>query len=44
MFMQASWDERVIFNLGRSDGRGHSLPKADEEIEKCVGDLNKLIP
>lgn len=44
MFRQANWNEPVIFNLGRSGTRGHILPKVDEEIERYVGDLNKLIP
>jgi glycine dehydrogenase subunit 2 len=44
MFKQADWNEHIIFNLGRSGRRGHILPKADNEIERSVGDVNKLIP
>lgn len=44
MFKQASWNEKVIFNLGNKGRRGHILPEAEEEIKKVVGDLNTLIP
>jgi len=44
MFRQASWNEPVIFNLGRNGRRGHVLPKLEEEIKKAVGDLNAFIP
>jgi len=44
MLKQASWDEPVIFNLGRNGRRGHVLPKVEEEIKHAVGDLNALTP
>ncbi|MGQ9624204.1 MAG: aminomethyl-transferring glycine dehydrogenase subunit GcvPB [Candidatus Bathycorpusculaceae bacterium] len=44
MFKQADWNEPIIFNLGRKGRRGHFLPKADNEIERSVGGVNKLIP
>jgi len=44
MFKQASWDEPVIFNLGRNGRRGHILPKVEEEIRNAIGDVNALIP
>jgi glycine cleavage system P protein (glycine dehydrogenase) subunit 2 len=44
MFRQANWDEPVVFELGRSGRRGHSLPYPEDEIRKVVGDLDKLVP
>lgn len=44
MFRQASWDEKVIFNLGNKGRRGHILPQIDEETRRAVGDVNTLIP
>ncbi len=44
MFRQASWNEPIIFNLGRSGRRGHILPKTEEEVKQAVGDVNRLIP
>jgi len=44
MFMQANWNEQMIFDLGCRGRRGHILPKAEEEIRKAVGDLDALLP
>jgi glycine dehydrogenase subunit 2 len=44
MFKQASWNEQVIFDLGKSGRRGHLLPEANEEIKKAVGKLGAIIP
>lgn len=44
MFKQAWWNEPLIFNLGRSERRGHILPKVEEHVKNAVGDLNELIP
>ncbi len=44
MFRQANWNEPVVFELGRSGRRGHSLPGPEDEIRKVVGDLGKLLP
>jgi glycine cleavage system P protein (glycine dehydrogenase) subunit 2 len=44
MFRQANWNEPVVFELGRSGRRGHSLPYSEDEIRKVVGDLDKLVP
>ena len=44
MYKQASWDEPVVFNLGKSGRRGHILPRAEEEIAKSVGNMDSLIP
>ena len=44
MFKQASWNEQVIFNLGKSGRRGHLLPEANDEIKKTVGNLSTVIP
>ena len=44
MVKQASWNEPVIFSLGREGRRGHILPKAEEEIRQAVGNLNSLVP
>ncbi|MGB9676664.1 MAG: aminomethyl-transferring glycine dehydrogenase subunit GcvPB, partial [Candidatus Bathyarchaeales archaeon] len=44
MFKQACWNEPLIFNLGRSERRGHILPTAEEHVKNVVGDLDKLIP
>jgi len=44
MFKQASWNEPVIFDLGRSGRRGHVLPRTEEAVRQAVGDLNILIP
>jgi glycine dehydrogenase subunit 2 len=44
MFKQASWNEPVIFDLGKKGRRGHLLPKIEDEIKNDVGDLGSLIP
>jgi glycine dehydrogenase subunit 2 len=44
MFKQASWNEPVIFNLGKSGRRGHLPPEANEEIKKTVGNLSAIVP
>ncbi len=44
MFRQASWDERVIFELGRSGRRGYLVPAVNEEIRGKVGDVKSLLP
>jgi glycine dehydrogenase subunit 2 len=44
MFRQASWNEKVIFDLGSPGRRGHTLPKVEEEIRRTVGDVTDLVP
>jgi glycine dehydrogenase subunit 2 len=44
MFRQASWNEPVIFSLGKEGRRGHVSPKVEEEIRQAVGNLNLLVP
>jgi glycine dehydrogenase subunit 2 len=44
MYRQASWDEQVIFNLGKSGRRGHILPQIEKEIKQAVGDVSALVP
>jgi len=44
MFKQASWNEPVIFSLGREGRRGHNPPKAEEAIRQAVGSLDALVP
>ncbi|MDH7564475.1 MAG: aminomethyl-transferring glycine dehydrogenase subunit GcvPB [Candidatus Bathyarchaeota archaeon] len=44
MFRQASWNEQVIFNLGRKGRRGHLLSEVEEEVKQAVGDAEALIP
>jgi glycine dehydrogenase subunit 2 len=44
MYRQASWNEPVIFNLGKKGRRGHVLPAADDEIRETLGDLNAILP
>jgi len=44
MFKQASWNEPLIFKLGRRGRRGHVLPKVEEEIKRIVGDVTMLLP
>jgi len=44
MFKQASWDEPVVFNLGRKGRRGHLPPKTENEVTQTVDDISKLLP
>jgi glycine dehydrogenase subunit 2 len=44
MFKQASWNELVIFSLGKKGRRGHVLPKAEDEVTRTVGTANLLVP
>jgi len=44
MFKQASWNEQIIFNLGKDGRVGHILPQTEAEIRKSIGELDKLIP
>ncbi len=44
MFRQASWNEKVIFELGAEGRRGHVLPEAEEDIVKTIGSLDKVVP
>ncbi|MBX5328852.1 MAG: aminomethyl-transferring glycine dehydrogenase subunit GcvPB [Candidatus Bathyarchaeota archaeon] len=44
MYKQASWNEPVIFTLGKSGRVGHILPEVEEEIKATVGDLKAAIP
>ena len=44
MFKQATWNEKVIFDLGASGRRGHILPKSEAEIMQSTGKMDKLIP
>jgi len=44
MYKQASWNEPVIFNMGKSGRVGHILPKVEDEIKRAIGDLKTAIP
>ncbi len=44
MVKQASWNEPVIFSLGRKGRRGHIPPKTEEEIRQALGKLSSLVP
>jgi len=44
MYKQASWDEPIVFTLGKEGRRGHTLPRAEEEIVKSISSLDSLIP
>jgi glycine dehydrogenase subunit 2 len=44
MYKQASWDEPIIFNLGKKGRRGHMLPRVEEETVGSVSKLDSLIP
>jgi glycine dehydrogenase subunit 2 len=44
MSKQASWNEPVIFTLGREGRRGHIPPEAEEEIRRVVGNSKALVP
>jgi len=44
MFRQARWNERVIFELGHPERRGHTIPEVEEEIRQAVGDPNRQFP
>jgi glycine dehydrogenase subunit 2 len=44
MYRQAAWDEPVIFKLGSKGRRGHSLPEAEDEVRRAVGNVDKLLP
>jgi len=44
MYKQASWNEPVIFNLGKTGRRGHTVPSARTQVKELIGDVNVLIP
>lgn len=44
MYKQASWNEPVIFTLGKSGRVGHVIPEVEEEIKATVGDLKTAVP
>ncbi|MEM3459256.1 MAG: aminomethyl-transferring glycine dehydrogenase subunit GcvPB [Candidatus Bathyarchaeia archaeon] len=44
MYKQASWNESVIFTLGKSGRVGHILPEVEEEIKATIGDLKTAVP
>lgn len=44
MFKQATWNEQVIFNLGKPGRTGHSLPQTEPEIKLTIGNVDQLIP
>lgn len=44
MYKQASWDEPVIFDLGKEGRTGHLLPNANPEIVKAVGTVEQILP
>jgi glycine dehydrogenase subunit 2 len=44
MYRQATWDEPVIFRLGRKGRSGHSLPEAEDEVCRAVGNVNQILP
>ena len=44
MYKQASWNEPVIFNLGKTGRRGHTVPSVETQVKEVVGDVNVLVP
>jgi glycine dehydrogenase subunit 2 len=44
MYKQASWDEPVIFTLGKTGRRGHSVPNAEPQVKEVVGSADALVP
>jgi glycine dehydrogenase subunit 2 len=44
MFRQARWNEKVIFELGRSGRRGCAIPKEEDEIKRAAGDVRTYLP
>jgi glycine dehydrogenase subunit 2 len=44
MYKQATWDEPIIFKLGKKGRSGHSMPEAEDEVRRAVGSLNGLLP
>jgi len=44
MFKQATWEEQVIFKLGKKGRSGHAVPEAEEEVQSAVGNVNDLFP
>ncbi|MEM2118139.1 MAG: aminomethyl-transferring glycine dehydrogenase subunit GcvPB [Candidatus Bathyarchaeia archaeon] len=44
MYKQASWNEPVIFTLGKSGRIGYILPEVEEEIKATIGDLKTVVP
>ncbi len=43
-FRQAFWNEPMVFELGNNRRRGFILPKAEETIQREIGEIDKLIP
>lgn len=43
-FHQASWDEPIIFELGRPGERGILLPAVEDEIRAVAGDVVAALP
>lgn len=44
MYKQATWDEPIIFKLGKKGRSGHSMPQAEDEVRRAVGSLSGLLP
>jgi glycine dehydrogenase subunit 2 len=44
MYKQGSWDEPIIFSLGKKGRRGYIIPRVEEEIEKSVSSPDLSIP
>jgi glycine dehydrogenase subunit 2 len=44
MYRQASWNEPVVFNLGKPGRRGHIVPSAETQVKEVVGDMKALLP
>ncbi|MGD0979713.1 MAG: aminomethyl-transferring glycine dehydrogenase subunit GcvPB [Candidatus Bathyarchaeia archaeon] len=44
MYKQATWDEPIVFKLGKKGRSGHSMPEAEDEVRRAVGSLNRLLP
>jgi len=44
MYKQASWNEPLLFDLGKTGRRGHIPPAAETEIRDMVGDLDSFLP
>ncbi|RLI08616.1 aminomethyl-transferring glycine dehydrogenase subunit GcvPB [Candidatus Bathyarchaeota archaeon] len=43
-FRQADWEEPLIFELGREERVGFTVPSVEPEVSDAVGDIEELVP
>jgi glycine dehydrogenase subunit 2 len=43
-FRQADWDEPIIFELGREERVGFTVPSVEPELIDAIGDITELVP